>query len=48
MELFLFLASILQKFRLQSPILPEELDITPQMVGFVTVTPFYKISAVPR
>uniref|UniRef100_A0A8D0AYK2 Cytochrome P450 n=1 Tax=Salvator merianae TaxID=96440 RepID=A0A8D0AYK2_SALMN len=47
-ELFLFLTSILQNFRFRSPIPPEEIDVSPLLVGFATIPRFYKMCVVPR
>ncbi|XP_063287229.1 cytochrome P450 2G1-like [Pelobates fuscus] len=48
MELFLFLITILQNFKLKSPVPPEELDITPHVSGLGNLPKPYKISFVPR
>ncbi|XP_043846430.1 cytochrome P450 2A13-like [Dromiciops gliroides] len=48
MELFLFLTTILQNFRFQSPIPKEAIDISPKMVGFATIPRSYTISFLPR
>ncbi|XP_044523284.1 cytochrome P450 2A13 isoform X2 [Gracilinanus agilis] len=48
MELFLFLTTILQNFRFQSPLPKEAIDISPKMVGFATIPRSYTISFVPR
>ncbi|XP_061452468.1 cytochrome P450 2A13-like [Rhineura floridana] len=48
MELFLFFTSILQNFRFKSLIPPEEIDISPMLVGFATIPRFYDISVIPR
>ncbi|XP_035473806.2 cytochrome P450 2K4 [Scophthalmus maximus] len=49
MELFLFLATLLQHFRFSPPpgVSEEELDVTPQ-VGFSLAPPAHKLCAVPR
>uniref|UniRef100_A0A8D3A2X8 Cytochrome P450 2K1-like n=1 Tax=Scophthalmus maximus TaxID=52904 RepID=A0A8D3A2X8_SCOMX len=49
MELFLFLATLLQHFRFSPPpgVSEEELDVTPQ-VGFSLSPPAHKLCAVPR
>nr|XP_034976841.1 cytochrome P450 2A13-like isoform X2 [Zootoca vivipara] len=47
MELFLILTSILQNFRLKSPIPPEKIDISPMLVGFATAPHFYEMCAIP-
>nr|XP_034976839.1 cytochrome P450 2G1-like [Zootoca vivipara] len=47
MELFLFLTSILQNFRLKSPVPPEKINISPMLVGFATIPHFYEMCAIP-
>nr|XP_034973342.1 cytochrome P450 2A13-like [Zootoca vivipara] len=47
MELFLILTSILQNFRLKSPIPPEKLEISPMLVGLATLPHFYEMCAIP-
>ncbi|XP_072464296.1 cytochrome P450 2A13-like isoform X1 [Notamacropus eugenii] len=48
MELFLFLTTILQTFRFQSPLPKEAIDISPKMVGFATIPRTYTMSFLPR
>ncbi|XP_043839985.1 cytochrome P450 2C23-like [Dromiciops gliroides] len=48
MELFLFLATILQNFTLKPLVNPKELDITPLKIGFLCVPPIFKLSLLPR
>ncbi|KAL8219999.1 UNVERIFIED_CONTAM: hypothetical protein K2H54_037549 [Gekko kuhli] len=48
MELFLFFTSILQNFRFKSPIPVEEINVSPMLVGFATIPPFYRMCMVPR
>nr|DBA20607.1 TPA: hypothetical protein GDO54_017367 [Pyxicephalus adspersus] len=48
MELFLFLATILQNFTLVSETKFTEEDIAPQMTGFANVPIDYKLSFIPR
>ncbi|XP_074874023.1 cytochrome P450 2A13-like [Carettochelys insculpta] len=48
MELFLFLTSILQNFRFRSPVAPEDIDISPKLVGFATLPRSYEICLIPR
>ncbi|XP_025068850.1 cytochrome P450 2G1-like [Alligator sinensis] len=48
MELFLFVTSILQHFRFESPIDRQDLDISPKLVGFATLPRDYKICLIPR
>uniref|UniRef100_A0A5F9CNJ7 Cytochrome P450 n=1 Tax=Oryctolagus cuniculus TaxID=9986 RepID=A0A5F9CNJ7_RABIT len=47
MELFLFLTSILQNFKLQSLVEPKDLDITAVVNGFVSVPPSYQLCFIP-
>ncbi|XP_038622731.1 cytochrome P450 2A13-like [Tachyglossus aculeatus] len=46
-ELFLFLTTILQNFRLKSPLRTEDIDISPKLVGFATIPRDYEISFLP-
>ncbi|XP_063793857.1 cytochrome P450 2A4-like [Pseudophryne corroboree] len=48
MELFLFLAIILQSFDLKSPVPPEEVDVTPNVSGIANLPKPYKIAFIPR
>uniref|UniRef100_A0A8C5VA03 Cytochrome P450 family 2 subfamily A member 13, pseudo n=1 Tax=Microcebus murinus TaxID=30608 RepID=A0A8C5VA03_MICMU len=48
MELFLFLTTILQNFRFQSPQSPEDIDVSPKHVGFATIPRNYTMSFLPR
>ncbi|KAM3910646.1 cytochrome P450 2A4-like [Leptodactylus fuscus] len=48
MELFIMLVTILQNFYLKSPVPPEDLDITPDVSGFLNVPKLYKMSFIPR
>ncbi|KYO44819.1 hypothetical protein Y1Q_0006985 [Alligator mississippiensis] len=48
MELFLILTTILQRFTLKSPKLPQEIDLTPKASGFLNAPPDYKLYAIPR
>ncbi|XP_059573759.1 cytochrome P450 2A13-like [Alligator mississippiensis] len=48
MELFLFVTSILQHFRFESPIDRQDLDISPKLVGFANLPRDYKICLIPR
>ncbi|XP_067565034.1 cytochrome P450 2E1 isoform X3 [Pseudorca crassidens] len=48
MELFLFLASILQHFNLKSPVDPVDIDLSPIAVGFAKVPPHYRLCVIPR
>ncbi|XP_047409813.1 cytochrome P450 2C55-like isoform X2 [Sciurus carolinensis] len=47
MELFLFLTTILQNFHLKSVIDTKDLDATPILNGFFSVSPTYKICFIP-
>uniref|UniRef100_G1TY19 unspecific monooxygenase n=1 Tax=Oryctolagus cuniculus TaxID=9986 RepID=G1TY19_RABIT len=47
MELFLFLTSILQNFKLQSLVEPKDLDITAVVNGFVSVPPSFQLCFIP-
>nr|XP_034974506.1 cytochrome P450 2A13-like [Zootoca vivipara] len=47
MQLFLFFTSILQNFHIKSPIPPEKIDVSPMLVGFVTLPHFYEMCAIP-
>ncbi|XP_058527976.1 cytochrome P450 2C18-like isoform X7 [Ochotona princeps] len=47
MELFLFLTSILQNFKLKSQVDPEHIDTTPLVSGIGRVPRFYKLSFIP-
>ncbi|XP_060114374.1 cytochrome P450 2A3-like [Heteronotia binoei] len=47
-ELFLFFTSILQNFSLKSLIPPEEIDISPMLVGFSSIPRSYNICMIPR
>ncbi|XP_004874302.1 cytochrome P450 2A3 [Heterocephalus glaber] len=44
MELFLFLTTILQNFRFKSPQAPQDIDVSPKLVGFATIPPNYTMS----
>ncbi|XP_053257734.1 cytochrome P450 2A13-like isoform X3 [Podarcis raffonei] len=46
-ELFLIFTSILQNFRFKSPIPSEQIDISPMLVGFVTIPRSYDMCAIP-
>ncbi|XP_066879672.1 cytochrome P450 2E1 isoform X2 [Kogia breviceps] len=47
-ELFLFLASILQHFNLKSLVDPKDIDLSPIAIGFAKVPPRYKLCVIPR
>ncbi|OWK08092.1 hypothetical protein Celaphus_00008515, partial [Cervus elaphus hippelaphus] len=47
MEVFLFLATILQKFTLKSVVDPKDIDTTPIVNGFASVPPPYKLCFIP-
>uniref|UniRef100_A0A8C4YA93 Uncharacterized protein n=1 Tax=Gopherus evgoodei TaxID=1825980 RepID=A0A8C4YA93_9SAUR len=48
MELFLVFTSVLQHFTLQSPIDPQDIDLTPKASGFWNIPPKYRVCALPR
>nr|XP_020642669.1 cytochrome P450 2A6-like [Pogona vitticeps] len=48
MELFLFLTSILQNFRLHPCVPPEEIDVSPMLSGFASLPPAYELCVLPR
>ncbi|KAL7980690.1 hypothetical protein Chor_001844 [Crotalus horridus] len=47
-ELFLFLTSILQHFHFKSAVPPEDIDLSPMLLGFATIPQTYEISVIPR
>uniref|UniRef100_A0A8C9Q1Y8 unspecific monooxygenase n=1 Tax=Spermophilus dauricus TaxID=99837 RepID=A0A8C9Q1Y8_SPEDA len=47
MELFIFLTTILQNFRLKSVVDPKDLDSTPVFNGLISVPPAYRICFIP-
>ncbi|XP_070806248.1 cytochrome P450 2A13-like [Pituophis catenifer annectens] len=47
-ELFLFLTSILQHFRCKSAVPPEDIDLSPMLVGLATIPQIYEFSVIPR
>ncbi|XP_039217800.1 cytochrome P450 2A13-like isoform X2 [Crotalus tigris] len=47
-ELFLFLTSILQHFHFKSAVPPEDIDLSPMLVGFGTIPQIYEVSVIPR
>eukprot|EP00070_Physeter_catodon_P027165 XP_028334059.1 cytochrome P450 2A13-like [Physeter catodon] len=46
-ELFLFLTTIMQNFRFKSPQSPQDIDVYPKHVGFVTIPQSYTMSFLP-
>uniref|UniRef100_A0A8C3T8W7 Cytochrome P450 2G1 n=1 Tax=Chelydra serpentina TaxID=8475 RepID=A0A8C3T8W7_CHESE len=48
MELFLFFTTVLQRFTLQSPVDPQEIDLAPKASGFWNIPPEYRVCALPR
>ncbi|XP_005371097.1 cytochrome P450 2A3-like [Microtus ochrogaster] len=48
MELFLFLTNILQNFCFRSPQAPQDIDVSPRLVGFATIPPNYTMSFLSR
>ncbi|XP_010983534.1 cytochrome P450 2B4 [Camelus dromedarius] len=47
-ELFIFFTTILQNFSVASPMVPEDIDLTPKESGVGTVPPTYEIRFLPR
>ncbi|XP_007650080.1 cytochrome P450 2C26-like isoform X1 [Cricetulus griseus] len=47
MELFLFLTTILQNFKLKSLVQPKDIDTTPALNGFGSLPPPYKLCFIP-
>ncbi|XP_066099545.1 cytochrome P450 2A13-like isoform X1 [Saccopteryx bilineata] len=48
MELFLFFTIILQNFCFKSSQSPQDIDVSPKLVGFATIPPTYTMSFLPR
>ncbi|XP_075463190.1 cytochrome P450 2G1-like isoform X2 [Ascaphus truei] len=48
MQLFIYFATILQKFKLKTTVDPKDLDINPAECGIETLPPSFKISFIPR
>ncbi|EDM07980.1 cytochrome P450, family 2, subfamily A, polypeptide 3a [Rattus norvegicus] len=48
MELFLFLTNIMQNFCFKSPQAPQDIDVSPRLVGFATIPPNYTMSFLSR
>nr|AAA40426.1 testosterone 15-alpha-hydroxylase [Mus musculus]AAA40429.1 testosterone 15-alpha-hydroxylase [Mus musculus] len=48
MELFLFLTNIMQNFHFKSTQAPQDIDVSPRLVGFVTIPPTYTMSFLSR
>ncbi|XP_019583895.2 cytochrome P450 2E1 isoform X2 [Rhinolophus sinicus] len=48
MELFLFLAAMLQHFRLKSLVDPKDIDLSPIVNGFGSIPPQYEFCVIPR
>ncbi|XP_026304030.1 cytochrome P450 2E1 [Piliocolobus tephrosceles] len=48
MELFLFLAAILQHFNLKPLVDPKDIDLSPANIGFGCIPPHYKLCVIPR
>ncbi|XP_065276796.1 cytochrome P450 2G1-like [Emys orbicularis] len=48
MELFLVFTSVLQRFTLQPPVDPQDIDLTPKASGFWNIPPEYRVCALPR
>ncbi|XP_021483500.1 cytochrome P450 2C29-like [Meriones unguiculatus] len=47
MELFLFLTTVLQNFKLKPLVHPKDIDTTPVLNGFVSVPPSYQLCFIP-
>ncbi|XP_041517074.1 cytochrome P450 2C26-like isoform X2 [Microtus oregoni] len=47
MELFLFLTTILQNFKLKSLVPPNEINVTPQVNGFAVLPPPFQLCFIP-
>lgn len=47
MELFLFLTTILQNFKLKSVLHTKDIDTTPVFHGFASLPPFYELCFIP-
>ncbi|XP_069489450.1 cytochrome P450 2A13-like isoform X2 [Ambystoma mexicanum] len=48
MELFIYITTILQKFKLQFPCDPKDIDIKPRLSGFFNVPISYELQAIPH
>uniref|UniRef100_L7MZM3 Cytochrome P450 family 2 subfamily G member 2 n=1 Tax=Anolis carolinensis TaxID=28377 RepID=L7MZM3_ANOCA len=48
MELFLYFTNILQSFSLKSSLAPTDIDISPQLNGFLNIPPVYQLCLIPR
>lgn len=48
MELFLFLTNIMQNFHFKSTQAPQDIDVSPRLVGFATIPPTYTMSFLSR
>lgn len=48
MELFLFLAAVLQHFCLKSLVDPKDIDLKPIVNGFGSIPPQYELCVIPR
>ncbi|XP_041509936.1 cytochrome P450 2A5-like [Microtus oregoni] len=48
MEFFLFLTNILQNFHFRSPQAPQDIDVSPRLLGFATIPPNYTMSFLSR
>ncbi|KAL1769591.1 cytochrome P450 2A13 [Sigmodon hispidus] len=48
MELFIFFTTIMQNFHFKSPQAPQDIDVSPQNVGFATIPRKFTMSFLPR
>ncbi|XP_060222475.1 cytochrome P450 2A8 isoform X1 [Meriones unguiculatus] len=48
MELFIFFTAIMQNFSFKSPQAPQDIDVSPQYVGFATIPRKFTMSFLPR
>ncbi|XP_069489441.1 cytochrome P450 2A13-like [Ambystoma mexicanum] len=48
MELFIYITTILQKFKLQFPCDPKDIDIRPRLNGFLNIPVSYTLRAIPH
>ncbi|XP_051017876.1 cytochrome P450 2A8-like [Acomys russatus] len=48
MELFIFITTIMQNFRFKSPQAPQDIDVSPQYVGLVSIPRKFTMSFLPR
>nr|XP_060640580.1 cytochrome P450 2G1-like [Anolis sagrei ordinatus] len=48
MELFLYFTTILQSFSLKSSLAPKDIDVSPQLNGFLNIPPIFQLCLMPR